>query len=112
MLNFANATFEAAKSASAESSTMTGHLPPNSRMQGIKFLAAVSATSLPFYVDPVKHIRSHGYLPISAATSGPPSITAKQSLSKYFSTSFFTIELAHGAISDGLITARFPEAIA
>lgn len=41
------------------SSTITGHFPPSSKMQGVKFFAASIATSLPVYVDPVKHIRSN-----------------------------------------------------
>jgi len=46
------------------------------------------------------------------ATSGPPSITAKQSLSKYYSTIFLMTLLALGAISEGFIIAQLPEVIA
>jgi hypothetical protein len=60
LLNLAKQTFAAAKSMSALSSTTHGHLPPSSRMQGTRFLAAASATSFPFIVDPVKQIKSHG----------------------------------------------------
>jgi hypothetical protein len=52
----------------ADSSTMTGHLPPNSSRQGVRFLAASIATSLPVIVDPVKQIISKGNLVIALAT--------------------------------------------
>lgn len=42
------ATHIAAYSRSAEESMTVGHLPPSSRMQGVKFLEAAEAISLPF----------------------------------------------------------------
>jgi hypothetical protein len=47
---------------------MTGHFPPNSKMQGVRFLAAYIATSLPVTVDPVKHIMSKGSFVIALET--------------------------------------------
>jgi hypothetical protein len=49
----------AALSRFAVSSTITGHFPPNSKMQGVKFFAASIATNLPVSVDPVKQIKSN-----------------------------------------------------
>jgi hypothetical protein len=60
LLNLANTILDAAKSISALVSTITGHFPPNSRIQGTKFTAAAFATNLPFSVEPVKQMRSHG----------------------------------------------------
>jgi hypothetical protein len=51
---------ETALSMSAVSSTMTGHFPPSYSKQGVRFLAASIATSLPVSVDPVKQMRSKG----------------------------------------------------
>jgi len=53
----------------AVSSTMTGHLPPSSNMQGTKFLAASMATNRPVKVDPVKQITSTGKRVTALATS-------------------------------------------
>jgi hypothetical protein len=52
----------------AESSIITGHFPPNSKMHGVRFLAASMATSLPVTVDPVKQIISNGSLVMALAT--------------------------------------------
>lgn len=52
----------------ALSSMMTGHFPPNSKIQGVKFLAASIATSLPVVVEPVKQIISNGNFVIVFAT--------------------------------------------
>ena len=52
------ATHIAAYSKSADESTTTGHLPPSSRMHGVKFLEAAYAINLPFCVLPVKMIKS------------------------------------------------------
>ena len=49
-------TLKAAFFKSAFSSIITGHLPPNSKIHGVRFLAADWATSFPFSVDPVKKI--------------------------------------------------------
>lgn len=55
--------------------TIIGHFPPSSRIQGVRFFAAASATSFPFYVDPVKTIESKGSLHRLTARNMPPSIT-------------------------------------
>lgn len=52
----------------ADESIMTGHLPPNYKMQGVRFLAASIATNLPVTVDPVKQIISKGSLVMALAT--------------------------------------------
>ena len=59
----------------AVSSTITGHLPPSSRMQGTKFLAASIATILPVNVEPVKQMISTVRRVTALATSTLPSIT-------------------------------------
>jgi len=48
LLNLAKATLQAAKSMLALASTTAGHFPPSSKMQGMRFFAAASATSFPF----------------------------------------------------------------
>jgi len=53
-------------------STITGHFPPNYKIQGVRFLAASMATHLPVTVDPVKQIISKGSLVIALATSTFP----------------------------------------
>ena len=57
---------------SAVLSMTMGHLPPNSRMQGVRFYAAVYAMILPTLVEPVKQIRSSGSLLTATATSRGP----------------------------------------
>ena len=52
-------TLIAALSRSAVSSIITGHFPPSSRIQGVRFLAAAIATALPVSVDPVKQMISN-----------------------------------------------------
>ncbi len=64
-----------AESRLAVSSIITGHFPPNYKMQGTKFLAASIATNRPVKVEPVKHITSTGSLVTALATSILPSIT-------------------------------------
>lgn len=59
----------------AVSSTITGHFPPSSRIQGVKFFAAYIATSLPVSVEPVKHIISNFCLVRVLATYTFPSMT-------------------------------------
>jgi len=49
---------------------------------------------------------------ISEATYGPPSTTAKHSLSIYFSNSSTATLEQFGASSDGFNTTQFPAAIA
>ncbi len=46
----------------AVSSIITGHFPPSSNKQGVKFFAASIATNLPVSVEPVKQIKSNGKL--------------------------------------------------
>ena len=72
---FINATVAhllAAKSMSQPLSTMNGHFPPSSSIQGTRFLAADEATSLPFSVLPVKTIRSEAVEVDLFAISTPP----------------------------------------
>lgn len=81
-------------------------------MQGVKFLAASIATSLPVKVDPVKQIISTGNLVKAFATYTFPYITLKYCGSMYLSKSFFkTLEFS-GANSLGLRMTQFPAEIA
>lgn len=52
----------------AVSSTITGHFPPSSKIQGVRFLAASIATILPVKVEPVKQMMSTGNLVKAFAT--------------------------------------------
>ena len=58
---------------------MTGHFPPSSRIQGVKFLAASMATSLPVKDEPVKQMQSKGRDDSFLAISTFPSIHLKYS---------------------------------
>ena len=53
---------------------MVGHLPPNYKMQGTRFLAASMATSLPVVVEPVKQMMSTGSRVTALATYTLPSM--------------------------------------
>lgn len=57
----------------ADSSTMVGDFPPSSSKQGVRFLAASIATSLPVCGDPVKQIISNGNWDIALETATFPS---------------------------------------
>ena len=48
-----------AASREAVSSIIVGHFPPNSKIQGVKFLAASMAINRPVWVEPVKQIISN-----------------------------------------------------
>ena len=65
----------------AVSSTITGHFPPSSKMQGVRFLAASMATILPVNVEPVKQMISTGNLVRALATYTFPYTTLKYSTS-------------------------------
>jgi hypothetical protein len=54
----------AAISMSTEVSTMQGDFPPNSKITGVKYVAAAVITILPTVVDPAK-IKSFSYYKIS-----------------------------------------------
>lgn len=54
------ATLRAARSTSALVSTITGFLPPSSRVTGVRLAAASRATDLPTTGDPVKKRWSNG----------------------------------------------------
>lgn len=110
--NFAQAILSAACPISTSSLIIAGHLPPSSRIHGVRFLAASVATILPTNVLPVKQIRSSFYLLSSTATSTPPSMHLISSLSRYVSISFLTTLETDGAISDGFIRTAFPAVIA
>jgi len=60
LVNFPYPILKTAFSISAPSSTIVGHLPPSSRITGVRFSAAAFATNLPFSVLPVKQIKSKG----------------------------------------------------
>ena len=72
--NLPNNILMQALSILADSSTITGHLPPSYKIQGVKFLAASIPTNLPVIVDPVKQIKSKGIFVIALATSTFPSM--------------------------------------
>ena len=57
----------------ADSSTIVGLFPPNSRIQGVRFFAAAEATSFPVAVDPVKQMISNYKFVRAFATSTFPS---------------------------------------
>jgi hypothetical protein len=57
-MNAPKAALFTATSRLAPLSMMRGDLPPSSRIQGVRFLAAAAATNLPFSVEPVKMILS------------------------------------------------------
>lgn len=57
-MNFPTTILLAAPLILAVASTTTGHLPPNSRTQGTRFLAAYVATYVPVLVEPVNSMTS------------------------------------------------------
>ena len=59
--------------------TITGDLPPNSRVSGTKFDAASDATFLATFVDPVKSRWSNGNPAKSCEVWGPPFIITTSS---------------------------------
>ncbi len=66
----------------AVSSTITGHFPPSSKIQGVRFFAASIATILPVKVEPVKQMMSTGNLVKAFATYTFPYTTLKYSKSQ------------------------------
>jgi|LakMenEpi03Aug12_release.lakeMendotaPanAssembly.Ray.scaffolds.fasta_scaffold300854_2 hypothetical protein len=95
----------------ASRSTTHGHLPPSSKMQGVRFLAASYATILPTKVLPVKQIKSNFILFSATATSTPPCITEYASLSRYLLTKRAMTAEDAGATSDGFKIAQLPVVI-
>ena len=76
----------AATSRSASSATMTGLLPPSSRVTGVRCGAAPSYTLRPISVPPVNSTRSKPCAISSWLTAPSPSITAIASVSRYLGT--------------------------
>ena len=82
----AAATFEetgcAAVSIGKPGATMTGDLPPSSRVTGVRLSEAARITSRPTPVEPLKSRWSNGWAAKARATSTPPFTTATRSLAK------------------------------
>ena len=59
--------------------TMQGLLPPSSSVTGVRFFAAASITTRPYFDPPVKKIESKRRFNNSSSTSPPPSTKATYS---------------------------------
>src|SRR6202522_2308126 len=104
-----------ARSRFASSRTIIGFLPPSSREQGLKLLAAVVPMVLPTADDPVKDTaRTEGCSVSGAPASGPyPAITLITPLGTPASVSAWTrLNVESGVSCAGLITQAFPQTIA
>ncbi len=95
---------------SAERPRITGLLPPNSRVSGVRCSAAAFITCLATEVAPVNTRWSNASPENAWPTSGPPVITATSSgLNTPPNIRAISSEVA-GVYSDGLIMARLPAA--
>ena len=112
LISFVQAIRLAATSMSASSATMTGLLPPSSRVTGVRCGAAPSYTLRPMSVPPVNSTRSKPCAINSWLTAPSPSITAIASVSRYRGTNSAINADDAGATSDGLRTTVFPAAMA
>ena len=95
---------------SAERLTITGLLPPSSRVRGVRFEAAARITCSAMPVAPVNTRWSNGSPANSWPASDPPMTTATSSAENTLANiSAIRAEVA-GVNSDGLIMARLPAA--
>lgn len=102
----------AANARSASAATSVGDLPPNSSVTGVRNLAAASNTCTATKPLPVYMMWSKRCFSSSFVSGTPPCTTRMASESKYFSTRR-SMSTAHaGDISDGLMTAVLPAAMA
>ena len=102
----------AAAPRSAPGSTTAGHLPPSSRVSGVRLSAAARITSRPIRVPPVNTRWSQGCAANAAATSGPPCTTRATpgpSASAAISASSAAVR---GVASAGFSATRLPAASA
>ena len=93
-------------------STITGDLPPSSRVTPARCREAASITTFPTFGLPVNIIWLKGRFKSFCATSFSPKKTATSSDEKVFSIKAFTSSPEAGVSSEGLIIAVLPDAIA
>src|ERR1700679_3447851 len=87
-----------------------GHLPPSSKVTGVRFRAAAAMTCLPIAALPVYRRRSHGNDEKSRAKSWPPTTTDTSVESKVVDTMSRSSAEQAGVYSDGLMMTRLPAA--
>mmetsp|Transcript_16286 Transcript_16286/g.28854 ORF Transcript_16286/g.28854 Transcript_16286/m.28854 type:complete len:221 (-) Transcript_16286:190-852(-) len=101
----------AARSRFAVSSTMTGLLPPSSRVTGVRCSAAAFITMRPTVPLPVYMMWSNLHSRRRVVSGTAPWTTRMHDVSKYLCTRRSRISAHFSDISLGLMTAQFPAAM-
>ncbi len=111
--NRAQAAPGTATSRSASSKTISGSIPPSSRLTRFSCSAARTAMRVPTAVDPVNAMHAtRGSSTSAAPTSGPPVTTFTTPAGRCASARSTIRSVANGVSSDGLMTTVLPAASA